>query len=58
MGYKGQSQNVRGIAVHWKGVRSPKYDGSLSEKGWEWVADPCINCQKLIEIHGSNLENL
>ncbi|OJJ87633.1 uncharacterized protein ASPGLDRAFT_32127 [Aspergillus glaucus CBS 516.65] len=56
-GYGGQCQNVKGIAVHWKGVRGPEYDDSLSEKVWKWVADPYINCQELIEIHGANPNN-
>lgn len=30
---------------------------SLIGEVWKWVADPCINCQELIEIHGGNLEN-
>lgn len=56
-GYRGQCQNVKGITVHWKGVHGPEYDDSLSEKVWKWVADPCINCQELIEIHGANPNN-
>ena len=50
------NKNVHGLALRKKALRAAQYEDTLSGNFWARVANPCENCEFLIELHGGDLQ--